>query len=308
MLSSSAWGPAASTPPGTLAEAGLAVAGVESRLVGGECPYWGCIPSKMMIRAADLIAEGTPDPGHGGPGEIAPDWAPVARRIRAEATDNWDDTVAADRFTGKGGILVRGHGRITAPGEVTVTPVDGPPDGAAAGAAGTAGHRPGRGHHSRPCRRSRAWPGRRSGPTTRRSRPSRCRSPWWCSAAGPSGPSWPRSSPGSAAGSRSPRAPPACCRWRSPSPGDLLAGVFGREGIRCGPAPRRPDRVRRPRGVHRHARRRRGACRRGAAGRHRPADRSRPRLGVGAVGIDETPAGHPGRRAPAGRARRVGAG
>ena len=64
-----------------------------------------------------------------GRAEIAPDWAPVARRIRDEATDDWDDKVAADRFTGKGGILVRGHGRISAPGEVTVTPAAGRPGG-----------------------------------------------------------------------------------------------------------------------------------------------------------------------------------
>ena len=51
---------------------------------------------------------------------MAPDWAPVAHRIRSEATDNWDDTAAADRFTGQGGRLYRGYGRITAPGEVTV--------------------------------------------------------------------------------------------------------------------------------------------------------------------------------------------
>lgn len=37
---------------GELAAAGLDVVGVESQLVGGECPYWGCIPSKMMIRAS----------------------------------------------------------------------------------------------------------------------------------------------------------------------------------------------------------------------------------------------------------------
>ena len=37
--------------------AGLSVVGVERRLVGGECPYYGCIPSKMMIRAADALAE-----------------------------------------------------------------------------------------------------------------------------------------------------------------------------------------------------------------------------------------------------------
>jgi pyruvate/2-oxoglutarate dehydrogenase complex dihydrolipoamide dehydrogenase (E3) component len=76
----------------------------------------------MMIRAANLIMEGNRVNGMSGTARVDPDWAPVARRIRDEATDNWDDTVAADRFTGKGGILVRGRGRISAPGEVTVTP------------------------------------------------------------------------------------------------------------------------------------------------------------------------------------------
>jgi pyruvate/2-oxoglutarate dehydrogenase complex dihydrolipoamide dehydrogenase (E3) component len=114
-------GPGGEYAANTLAEAGLAVAGVEGRLVGGECPYWGCVPSKMMIRAGNLLAEGRRIGGMAGAAQIEPDWAPVAHRIRSEATDSWDDTVAADRFTGKGGILVRGHGRITAPGEVTVT-------------------------------------------------------------------------------------------------------------------------------------------------------------------------------------------
>src|SRR5215510_7429047 len=121
-------GPGGEHAAGTLAEAGLAVAGVEGRLVGGECSYWGCVSSKMMICAADLITEGRRIPGMAGRAEIVPDWAPVARRIRDEATDDWDDTVAADRFTGKGGILVRGHGRITVLGEVTVTPVAGRED------------------------------------------------------------------------------------------------------------------------------------------------------------------------------------
>ena len=124
-------GPGGEHTAGTLAEAGLSVAGVEGRLVGGECPYWGCVPSKMMIRAGDLLAEGGRIPGMAGRAEVHTDWAPVARRIRDEATDNWDDQVAADRFTGKGGILVRGHGRITATGEVTVTPADGPAAGEA---------------------------------------------------------------------------------------------------------------------------------------------------------------------------------
>jgi pyruvate/2-oxoglutarate dehydrogenase complex dihydrolipoamide dehydrogenase (E3) component len=104
----------------TLAEEGLSVAGIESRLVGGECPYWGCVPSKMMIRAANLLAEGRRIPGMAGDSVITPDWSPVAKRIRAEATDNWDDKVAADQFIAKGGTLFRGHGTITAPGQVTV--------------------------------------------------------------------------------------------------------------------------------------------------------------------------------------------
>ena len=50
-------GPASEDVAGRLAEAGLDVVGVEAELVGGECPYWGCVPSKMMIRAANLLAE-----------------------------------------------------------------------------------------------------------------------------------------------------------------------------------------------------------------------------------------------------------
>ena len=86
-------GPGGEHTAGRLAQAGLRVAGVEARLVGGECPYWGCVPSKMMIRAADLLAEGHRIPGMAGASSVQADWAPVAKRIRAEATDNWDDTV-----------------------------------------------------------------------------------------------------------------------------------------------------------------------------------------------------------------------
>jgi pyruvate/2-oxoglutarate dehydrogenase complex dihydrolipoamide dehydrogenase (E3) component len=118
-------GPGGEYAAGTLAEAGLHVTGVESRLVGGECPYYGCIPSKMMIRAANLIAETRRVPGLAGTSAVTPDWSPVARRIRVEATDFWNDQQAADRFTGKGGHLVRGRARITGPGRVSVSTADG---------------------------------------------------------------------------------------------------------------------------------------------------------------------------------------
>jgi pyruvate/2-oxoglutarate dehydrogenase complex dihydrolipoamide dehydrogenase (E3) component len=105
---------------GTLAERGLDVVGIEGKLVGGECPYWACIPSKMMIRAADLLAEARRIDGMAGRAELSPDFGPVATRIRDEATTNWDDAIAVDRFTDKGGRFVRGWGRITGPGRVEV--------------------------------------------------------------------------------------------------------------------------------------------------------------------------------------------
>ncbi len=113
-------GPGGEEVAGRLAETGLSVVGVEKRLLGGECPYWGCVPSKMMVRAANLVAEARRIPDMAGEVTVRPDWTPVAARIRAEATDNWDDKVAVDWFVGKGGGFVRGHGRISAPGEVTV--------------------------------------------------------------------------------------------------------------------------------------------------------------------------------------------
>ena len=74
---------------GDLAASGLDVIGVESHLVGGECPYWGCIPTKMMVRAAGLIAEIRRVEGLAGTATVSQDWAQVAQRIRDEATDDW---------------------------------------------------------------------------------------------------------------------------------------------------------------------------------------------------------------------------
>src|SRR5580692_1565029 len=118
-------GPGGEYEAGALAEAGLHVTGVEERLVGGECPDFGCVPPKMMIRAASLIAETRRVPGMAGASTVTPDWSPVALRIREEATDYWNDKVAADRFESKGGHLVRGRGTITGPGEVTVPSASG---------------------------------------------------------------------------------------------------------------------------------------------------------------------------------------
>ena len=99
--------------------AGLEVVGIEAALVGGECAYWACLPSKMMIRAASVLQEARRVSGMAGHAEVAPDWAPVAARVRAEATGGWDDSVAVARFEGRGGRLVHGRGRLNGPRSVT---------------------------------------------------------------------------------------------------------------------------------------------------------------------------------------------
>src|ERR671912_1636486 len=103
-----------------LAAAGLDVIGIEARLVGEECAYWGCIPTKMMVRAAVLLAETRRVEGMAGTASSSPDWSPVAQRIRDEATDDWNDQVAVERFVRRGGQFVRGRARLAGPGVVSV--------------------------------------------------------------------------------------------------------------------------------------------------------------------------------------------
>jgi pyruvate/2-oxoglutarate dehydrogenase complex dihydrolipoamide dehydrogenase (E3) component len=103
-----------------LGRAGLDVVAIESRLVGGECPYYGCVPSKMMIAAAHQVAEVRRVPEFGGTAQVQPDWSTVAARVRDEATDDWDDAVAVERLEESGARFVRGRGRLTGPGRVEV--------------------------------------------------------------------------------------------------------------------------------------------------------------------------------------------
>ncbi|MGH2751848.1 MAG: dihydrolipoyl dehydrogenase family protein [Actinomycetota bacterium] len=104
---------------GRLAEGGLDVLAIERKLVGGECPYWGCIPSKIMVRAADSLAEAARVTGLAGDAQIGRDWAPVARRVR-DATADWNDEVAVERHEKKGETLLRGDARLVAARTVEV--------------------------------------------------------------------------------------------------------------------------------------------------------------------------------------------
>ena len=113
-------GPGGESAATQLARAGLSVVGVDRRLVGGECPYFGCIPSKMMIRAADVLAEARRVADLAGESTVTPDWSPVHVRIRDEATTDWDDQVAVDRLVDAGVTFVRGAARLTGPRTVEV--------------------------------------------------------------------------------------------------------------------------------------------------------------------------------------------
>lgn len=113
-------GPGGEHAAGRLAREGLEVVGVEMHLVGGECPYYGCIPTKSMVRAASALAEARRVPELAGAVEVVPDWGAVARHIATDVTTDWDDAAAAGRLEGDGVRIVRGRGHLDGPRRVVV--------------------------------------------------------------------------------------------------------------------------------------------------------------------------------------------
>ena len=105
-------------------QGGLSVVVVESELVGGECSYWACIPSKALLRpgAALRAAQAV-----GGAAQAVTGTIDVAATLhrRDELVHHWDDASQVDWLHGAGIDLVRGHGRLTGEREVTVTDADG---------------------------------------------------------------------------------------------------------------------------------------------------------------------------------------
>jgi pyruvate/2-oxoglutarate dehydrogenase complex dihydrolipoamide dehydrogenase (E3) component len=107
------------------AKAGLDVVAIDERLVGGECPYFGCVPTKMMVRGSDVVAEAWRAGELAGEVTIRTSWAPVAERVSVQATDHWDDRVAVERLEKAGATVLHGVGRLDGVRRVTVTPRDG---------------------------------------------------------------------------------------------------------------------------------------------------------------------------------------
>lgn len=105
-------------------QGGLSVAIVEAELVGGECSYWACMPSKTLLRApaARRAARAVAGAAQAVTGDIDVD-ALLARRDGM--VHDWDDSSQVEWLRGAGIDLIRGHGRISGEREVTVTAADG---------------------------------------------------------------------------------------------------------------------------------------------------------------------------------------
>ncbi|MEU5320093.1 NAD(P)/FAD-dependent oxidoreductase [Streptomyces sp. NPDC021056] len=99
--------------------AGLSTAVVESELVGGECSYWACMPSKALLRPVIAQADARRLPGLAPAVQGPLDTAAVLAR-RDEYTSHWKDDGQVRWIEGIGADLYRGHGRLTGPRTVTV--------------------------------------------------------------------------------------------------------------------------------------------------------------------------------------------
>ncbi|MGW4729467.1 dihydrolipoyl dehydrogenase family protein [Streptomyces shenzhenensis] len=104
--------------------AGLSTAIVESELVGGECSYWACMPSKALLRPVIARADARRLPGLSQAVQGPLD-APAVLARRDEYTSHWKDDGQARWVEGIGADLYRGHGRLAGPRTVTVTGSDG---------------------------------------------------------------------------------------------------------------------------------------------------------------------------------------
>ena len=104
-------GPAGEVCAGRLAEAGHHVAIVEEHLVGGECSYYACMPSKALLRPAQALDEAERIPGAAEAVTGTLDVAAVLAR-RDEVVHDLDDDSLIPWLSEKGIVLVRGHGRI----------------------------------------------------------------------------------------------------------------------------------------------------------------------------------------------------
>jgi pyruvate/2-oxoglutarate dehydrogenase complex dihydrolipoamide dehydrogenase (E3) component len=117
-------GPPGENAAGRSADRGFSVAVVEERLAGGECSFYGCIPSKTLIRPGDVLAAARRVPGaaEAVTGEVD---VQAAFAQRDYMTNNWDDGGDLKWLDSQGIAFFRGHGRLAGPKQVEVRSPEG---------------------------------------------------------------------------------------------------------------------------------------------------------------------------------------
>jgi len=108
-------GPAGEHCAARLSEGGLQVAIVERELLGGECSYWGCIPSKTLVRPGEALQAAHEAAVTGGSVDVA-----RALAWRDFMVSSYDDRGQAAWAAGAGIEVIRGDGRLDGPGRVRV--------------------------------------------------------------------------------------------------------------------------------------------------------------------------------------------
>jgi dihydrolipoamide dehydrogenase len=109
-------GPAGEHAANSLAGEGRKVVLVERELIGGECTNWACIPSKTLLRPAEVLGESE---RAAGVHETTRDWPELAR-YRDYMTSAGDDSARVKGYEDMGVKVVKGDGRLAGPGRVAV--------------------------------------------------------------------------------------------------------------------------------------------------------------------------------------------
>ncbi len=117
-------GPPGENVAGRVVEGGLTAAIVEAELVGGECSYWACMPSKALLRGTEALAEARAVAGAAAAVTGSQDVAATLAR-RDYFTSHWKDDGQVKWLDGAGISLYRGRGRLSGARQVTVEGPDG---------------------------------------------------------------------------------------------------------------------------------------------------------------------------------------
>ncbi|WP_341941831.1 NAD(P)/FAD-dependent oxidoreductase [Microbacterium sp. LWH10-1.2] len=117
-------GPVGENVADRVVQGGLEAIIIEAELVGGECSYWACDPSKALLRPGQVLEAARAVPGVASAITGKLDVAAVFAR-RDAITDGWSDAGQVAWLDSAGIELVRGRGRLSGEREVTVTDADG---------------------------------------------------------------------------------------------------------------------------------------------------------------------------------------